>query len=187
MVCAISRYLPRSAAAILGLLFPSSQADHLRLNCGPSLAADEKSEMPVATIIVSDRDRAICELYTDLFDDAGYLTRVISPQTTSAASIGAAQADIALLEVMPVAPLDSLTLVRQLRACPATAHLPLVLLSTLPALVEWLRPSLDQLGCTALAKPFQVDELLAHVERLLEARPSQAALASAFAEAYAAV
>lgn len=123
--------------------------------------------MQKATILIVESDQAICELYNDLFHEAGYRTRMLTLDATSAEHVGEAEADVVLLDVAPCAPLASLGLVQQLRACPQTADIPVVLLSTTPLLFDELPVSPEQLGCTALPKPFQLDELLACVDTAL--------------------
>jgi DNA-binding response OmpR family regulator len=131
--------------------------------------------MQKATILIVESDQAICELYRDLFHEAGYRTKMMLPDATSAEYVGEVEADVVLLDVAPCAPLASLGLIQQLRACPQTADIPVVLLSTAPGLFDDLPAPPEQLGCTALPKPFQVDELLACVDAALPWRRARLA------------
>ena len=118
------------------------------------------------TILVVDDEEPIAELLRAVLEDAGY--RVISAADGQEALERLAEAHPALVLSDVMMPhLDGRALARALHADPALRAIPLVLLSALGAASVAGVPH-----AAFVAKPFELDGLLATVARLLR-RPEQ--------------
>jgi CheY-like chemotaxis protein len=119
-----------------------------------------------ARILVVDDDPTILALVREILQDEGY--DVATARNGAEALKRVAETVPAVLVtdlMMPV--MDGRALVRACRATPATATLPIVLMSAaLPVLID----NLTQLGVeNALHKPFDTDVLIAMIARLVAA------------------
>jgi twitching motility two-component system response regulator PilH len=119
-----------------------------------------------ARILVVDDDPTILALVREILQDEGY--DVATARNGAEALKRVAETVPAVLVtdlMMPV--MNGRALVRACRATPATATLPIVLMSAaLPVLID----NLTQLGVEdALHKPFDTDVLIAMIARLVAA------------------
>ena len=120
------------------------------------------------TILVVDDEYALVETLADLLEDEGY--RVISAANGDAglSRLEEEKPDLILTDfMMPIA--DGLHLIRGVRAIPECRDLPIVMMSSVSKSVALsLRPKGDELHISGyLDKPFQLDELLELVQRLI--------------------
>lgn len=125
------------------------------------------------TICIAERDAAIRALFVDIFHDAGYATSIAEPGTHRLSKINLTASDILLLDIAPDDFDTTVSLLERLRVDPASARLPVVLLTTNPEQFDGRKVCLARLGCALLAKPFQVDELLDYVARVLRPEPPE--------------
>jgi two-component system alkaline phosphatase synthesis response regulator PhoP len=116
------------------------------------------------TILVVDDERTICDLLADLFEDEGFDVRRAYDGSTALALAEHERPDLILSDVM-MPGLDGVTLTRHLRD--RGLRTPVVLMSAVYA-------DIDLPHVRFVPKPFDVDDILAVVERLLRSstRPS---------------
>lgn len=90
---------------------------------------------------------------------------VLSRSSATAGDIESLAPSLIIIELLPSAPLVGLALIRRLRRAPQTRATPIIVTSTDPQLL--CRGDLDGQGCVRLAKPFDLDDLLACVQQAL--------------------
>lgn len=112
------------------------------------------------TVLVADNDQAVRNLFAEVLAEAGYAVWMAAGAQLSMASIEAVRPDVVLVELLPTMPERALLLVKQLRADPTTAHLPVLLTSTNEQQFKRLAASVDQLNCLTLLKPCSIDQLI---------------------------
>ncbi len=118
-----------------------------------------------AAILVVEQDAGIADPVRDILQDEGYAVAVAQSDDAALAAAARHPPDLVVLELrLPVR--EAPAFLRELRDLPACADLPVLAVSTSPN-VEGLPVALGVQG--ALAKPFELEDLLAAVKRL--ARP----------------
>jgi CheY-like chemotaxis protein len=116
------------------------------------------------TILVVDDEYALIEVLTDLLEEAGY--RVVSAANgkDGLARLVKENPDLVITDfMMPIA--DGLEFVRGMRALPAFRAVPVVMISASDG-TEILKNRRLKLSAF-LGKPFQVDELMRVIEKLI--------------------
>jgi DNA-binding response OmpR family regulator len=115
-------------------------------------------------ILVVDDHEETLELYRLFFEFEGYAVTLSAAGGPVPGLIAASQPDVVILDlVLPDVPGERL--LQSIRANPATRALPVVICSGASLELERLGPSLRELGCTILMKPFDLDALLAVVRQ----------------------
>jgi two-component system alkaline phosphatase synthesis response regulator PhoP len=123
----------------------------------------------VSGIYVVDDEPDVVDLVRTILVAAGHEVRVATDGGTALAEIIAAPPDLVVLDLM-MPDLDGFELLRLLRVHPATAEVPIVILSARTAPVDQLETL--KLGANAyLCKPFSPRELLRQLRQLLAERP----------------
>jgi DNA-binding response OmpR family regulator len=114
-------------------------------------------------ILIVDDEFGLAEVVAEMLTERGYQV-VLAINGQLALALVAEQApDLVLLDcMMPI--LDGSGVVRALRADPATARLPVILMTALPHVVP---PETLAEACALLRKPFSPAELFAAIERCL--------------------
>ena len=117
------------------------------------------------TMLVVDDDESIRALVTEALEDAGYTVTTADGGAEALDMIGRAVPDGIILDIwMPS--LDGFEIMRTLRADDKTRDVPVVAMSA-----AYPERAAHDLGAQEfLAKPFEVSELLAAVERALATR-----------------
>lgn len=125
----------------------------------------ESKNMPPARILVADDDPFLRELLTHKLSSSGYVVLVAVDGGDALAQCRDRKPDLAVLDaMMPI--VDGFEVLRRLKADPATAELPIIMLTA-------LRRDEDVVGALKLGaddyliKPFIPDELIARIGRLL--------------------
>jgi CheY-like chemotaxis protein len=115
-------------------------------------------------VLVVDDDPAILEICSDLLQTEGYAVMVATNGQQALEQIRTDPPHVVLMDIMmPV--LDGVEACRQVKANPATADIPVVLMS---ARTNLTRQSLDLASADALvAKPFDIDHLLNTIHDLV--------------------
>ena len=122
----------------------------------------------MTTVLVADDEPTITEFLRGLLEDEGYTVRTaFGPAVLTLAH--EAQPALVLLDVnMPG--MDGVEVARRLRTDPRTAHIPIVLMSTMGS----LHARTDGLVVERiLTKPFSLDTLLACVAELAGPPPAR--------------
>ena len=116
--------------------------------------------MAGATVLVVDDDAHIVYFLSMALEDKGY--RVLVAESSDAVQLASeARPDLILLDLM-MPRVAGVEISESLRANPATAHIPIVVMSAQRNL-DILRRHMPVDDC--LGKPFQIDDLYALVER----------------------
>jgi CheY-like chemotaxis protein len=115
-------------------------------------------------VLVVDDDPAILEICSDLLQTEGYAVMVATNGQQALEQIRMDPPHVILMDIMmPV--LDGVEACRQVKANPATADIPVVLMS---ARTNLTRQSQDLASADALvAKPFDIDHLLNTIHDLV--------------------
>jgi CheY-like chemotaxis protein len=116
----------------------------------------------VKTLLVVDDEEGILEALSDALSDEGYRVLIARNGKDGLKRVSETLPDLILLDyMMPV--MDGRELLKVLRAEPTYRHIPVVMMSAMP------RSSLpaDCEPTAFLRKPFNLDTLLAELERLL--------------------
>jgi CheY-like chemotaxis protein len=115
-------------------------------------------------VLVVDDDPAILEICSDLLQTEGYAVMVATNGQQALEQIRTDPPHVVLMDIMmPV--LDGVEACRQVKANPATADIPVVLMS---ARTNLTRQSQDLASADALvAKPFDIDHLLNTIHALV--------------------
>src|SRR5215207_3588069 len=117
-------------------------------------------------ILVVDDDRGVCELLQLLLTNAGYAVTTVTTVAAAVTALTTTPADLVIGDVrLPDAP--AFALVDRLAAAPATARLPLIICSGAVAELEAAGERLSRPCLAVVLKPFDIDDLLATVTRLL--------------------
>jgi CheY-like chemotaxis protein len=120
----------------------------------------------VPSVLIVDDDADIVMMLVQVLQDEGYEVRAAIGE--EALAIAAAdRPDVVLLDIM-MPGMDGVEVCRRLRADPRTTAIPVIAMSASHRLRE--RASEMEVN-GLLAKPFDLDELLANIERLLRTRP----------------
>jgi DNA-binding response OmpR family regulator len=121
---------------------------------------------PTRRLLIVDDDRLVLKIIHDFFVPNGYEVDEASDGAEALARLDEAVPDIIVADVL-MPNLDGWELFEQVRARPATARVPFVFLTTERDLPQRLRGF--HLGADDyITKPFDVEELHARVERILQ-------------------
>jgi CheY-like chemotaxis protein len=124
-------------------------------------------------VLVIDDDRPTVALYRDVLEDEGYrVLTAASPELTPAAVAARAPALLLLDLRFGGHGARGVDLIARLKADPATRTLPLLVCSADTVLLAALTAQLTAWDCATLAKPFNVDDLLAAVQDCLGTIPA---------------
>jgi CheY-like chemotaxis protein len=126
-------------------------------------------------IAIVDDDMPFLELMDDLLRDAGFRTIGCATTSDALATVARARPDLVILDLWMETRDAGWQLLDRLRRDPGTAAVPVLICS---ADHEGLSEHAERLsadGYTALAKPFDLEDLLAAVSTLLATRCAHAA------------
>ncbi len=116
-----------------------------------------------ARILIVDDEFGLAEVVAEMLADRGHDVDVALNGETALARMAERRPDLVLLDVvMPL--LDGLELLRRMRAREALAGVPVILMTSIPAMVP---ADVGRIHQGLLVKPFRPDELLALVQRVL--------------------
>jgi len=118
-------------------------------------------------VLVADPDAETVNLIAELLKDEGYAPIPYSGWLASAACIAQAQADLLILGLGPGDASAALDLLGDLRRDSHIPRLPVIILSTDDRLLAQMAQSFHELGCVALAKPFELDDFLSSIRKSL--------------------
>jgi CheY-like chemotaxis protein len=118
------------------------------------------------SVLIVDDEFGLADIAADLLTEAGYDVALAINGKLGLASLAARRADIVITDVMmPV--MDGPEMIRRMRADPALAQIPTVLMTALPEAI----PTGDgALHDAVVVKPFSIAELLEVIRRLLPPR-----------------
>jgi len=115
-------------------------------------------------ILVVEDDDAIRHLLADALQDAGFAVATAMDGIDALDQIDQHPPDAILLDLMMPA-MDGWSFLQNLRSAPSTEEIPVGILSAAPMVLK----TADAWGVqVAIGKPFALDSLVGHVERLLD-------------------
>jgi CheY-like chemotaxis protein len=115
------------------------------------------------SVLIVDDEFGLADITADLLNEAGYDVVLAINGKLGLASLANRRADIVLTDLMmPV--MDGPELIRRMRADPALAAIPTILMTALP---EAIPTGAAAMHDAVLVKPFSRAELLETVQRLL--------------------
>ncbi len=123
--------------------------------------------MTRAKIAVVDDDPLIQDLLRDLLEEGGYRVRCWPVTLATFAALRATPPDLALLDVNPYSAPMGWALLERWCADEATKGIPVIVWSTNSDALTARLARLQALRCAVMAKPFDIDELLATIARLV--------------------
>jgi CheY-like chemotaxis protein len=117
-----------------------------------------------ATVLVVDDDPSILAICADLLESEGY-TVLCARDGRQALAIVRQDKPTAVLTDIMMPLMDGITMCREVKADPGTAHVPVALMSARTNLTRHNQ----ELACAdaIVSKPFDIDQLLDTVQRLL--------------------
>ena len=118
-------------------------------------------------LAVVDDDDDLRELLDELFRQEGYRTLQVPDSAGAQAAIRQAQPDVIFLDLWLERQDSGLALLDQLRADPATRHLPVIVCSAITQSLHVQAARVEERGCLVVAKPFDLEDLLAAVRQAL--------------------
>ena len=121
---------------------------------------------PETTVLIADDDVSFATFARTALAGIGATAQTVGDGDACLEAVRASQPDAILLDLFMPA-IDGLEVLRRLRADPATAGLPVMLLTGLPT-GETLSAARAGGADDVLFKPFMVADLLERVRRLLE-------------------
>ena len=114
------------------------------------------------SVLIVDDEFGLADITADLLTEAGYEVALAINGKLGLASLTTRRTDIVLTDLMmPV--MDGPEMIRRMRADPALAAIPAILMTALPEVV----PAEGAMHDALLVKPFTITELLAVIHRLL--------------------
>jgi CheY-like chemotaxis protein len=117
------------------------------------------------TVLVADDEPEVVDLVTIVLESAGYTIESASDGKTALAKIQARPPDLVLLD-MRMPEMTGLMVLDRLRSDPATAAIPVVMLSVVVTDPD-IRMALEHGAVTYLSKPFEIRELMWVIDRVL--------------------
>lgn len=118
-------------------------------------------------IVVVDNDEPFRDLLTDVLGDEGYRVVTSTTGADALAVIRQARPALVILDLRMEAPDAGIQLIRAMRGNPLTATLPLLLCSADVAGMAQHAPFLQEHHVPSLNKPFDLDQLLGLIRRLI--------------------
>jgi len=167
-----SRMSPVFQCARCGAPQTEAEAGMLCLACRSPLAAETKTSAYKATLLWIDDDRLLLGIGGEAFERAGYRVLVASEGSAGIELARKERPDLILLDVV-MFDTDGLDVCARLREESALADTPIVILTVLDDAA--VRYRANEAGATAVIhKPFALQDLIAMIARILEARPDTA-------------
>ncbi|HEX5497788.1 MAG TPA: response regulator [Thermomicrobiales bacterium] len=117
------------------------------------------------TILVADDEADVRSLILALLEDEGYRVVVAANGRAAIEVVERRRPDLILMDIM-MPTMDGREATRRLRARPESASIPIVLMSAVTN--ESPQPGVQAF----VAKPFDLDDLLATIDRLLDESPA---------------
>jgi DNA-binding NtrC family response regulator len=125
---------------------------------------------PRATILVIDDDDGLRALLDEMLTDEGYATHLLASTTPARTAIDLYTPDLIVLDVWLVQPNSGWQFLDALRRDRATGRIPVVVLSSNAWLMADLIVHFPEPHYAFVKKPFDLEELLDPIRRLLAQR-----------------
>ena len=120
----------------------------------------------MATILVVDDERDVVQCMAIYLECEGFQVLRAYDGVEALEIVRATPPDVVALDVV-MPKLSGLDVLREMQADPATAHIPVVMLSAISARPERIAATLDLGAIFYMTKPFEVDELVLILKRIV--------------------
>jgi len=117
------------------------------------------------TVVVDD-DPTICEVICAILDGEGYQTSSFGDAASALKALTSCPPSLVLIDWLIQGSMDGEALFRALKGSPETAGLPILICTAGAHLLE-TAPGLRETGVDVLPKPFELEDLLKTVARLV--------------------
>ena len=124
-------------------------------------------------LAIVDYDEAFREMLDAVFTEEGYRTLLLVQGSGAHAAIRQAQPDLVLLDLWLERRDAGWELVEQLCDDPATRDIPIIVCSADSQTLKTQALRMQELGCSVVAKPFDLDELLAAARQAMRRREAR--------------
>jgi DNA-binding response OmpR family regulator len=131
---------------------------------------------PKHVFVINDTP-AILDLFRDLLEEAGYrvtLDTFSLRLEEEVAQIKAATPDVVVLDFVVGGERTGWQLLQLLKMDRETRDIPVLICTAAVRQVEELQPHLDEMGVAVVLKPFDIDQVLAEIERAWRRRETRA-------------
>ncbi len=125
--------------------------------------------LPPLLAVVED-DASLRELLDEVFQDEGYRTLMLAQGAGAHQTIRLAQPDVVILDLWLEHRGVGWAVLEELCRDPATCHIPILLCSADTPTLQAQQEQLRELGCSVVAKPFDLAELLEAVRQVISQR-----------------
>ena len=119
------------------------------------------------TILVVDDEERLRRISSACLSHEGYSVLTAANAPEALRHLAAAKVDLVLLDIDLSAELDGIDVLKHIRADPATAKLPVMILSGQTQSSE-IRRGVEAGADHYMMKPYQITDVLANVQRILE-------------------
>lgn len=121
----------------------------------------------MATIALVDDDRDFTSLVSELLRLQGWNVVVCNEERDAVRCVRDGHADLVILDIRMSTRQSGWTILEELQDDPSTRALPVIVCSAALDDIRQRRAWLDERGIATLAKPFDIDDLLQLVEKML--------------------
>lgn len=121
-----------------------------------------------AHILVIDPAPGLLTLYEEMLGDEGYRVTTSPVVVESLRSLEGQVPDLIILDYLWASGDDDWSVLRAIRRHPATGEIPVVLCTGAVAHVAGTKDQLAHLNVEVIQKPFQIDDLLGTLRRILD-------------------
>ncbi len=120
-----------------------------------------------SAVVVVDDEAPIVEVVREALGDEGLRTLACAHGAEAHACIRQERPYLVILDLqMPM--VDGVEVFQQMRADPATAATPVIFLTANAHILEQRLPNYQELGAQLLRKPFNIDDLIEAISRVLQ-------------------
>jgi two-component system, OmpR family, response regulator ResD len=119
-------------------------------------------------IVLADDDSAIIEMLSAALSDEGYHTVCCFSGKDAFEAVQKDKPQLVILDMQMEKPDAGLDVVQMMRIDPDTATIPVIICSADAVFLREKQHQLKAHGCETLEKPFNLDELLTLIERMLK-------------------
>ena len=116
------------------------------------------------TVVIVDDTPELLDLFAALLSDEGYRVVPCQDGTKAHALVAHERPDLVMLDLR-MAGVSEWEVLDALKGDAATADIPVIVCSGAVDELQAAEPRLRALGCDILVKPFDIDDMLARVER----------------------
>ncbi len=123
-------------------------------------------------LAIVDHDPILRAVLDTAFSDEGYRTLPLARGAGAQTVIRHTQPDVVLLDLWLERRTSGWALLEGLQADPATDHIPVIVCSADTPTLEREAARVQELSCAVVAKPFELEAMLAAVEQVLHQAPA---------------